>query len=134
MPDLPHAYPFRLVEPGTGGAPDGAAVAAPSLGGSLPRQADAGAGYPLSLAVEMMAQSVLAAPPPELPRGDSPPGSVHLAGIEQAKLLAKIAPGDRLEARSEIAGRFGPAAKVRCRLERDGERVAEATLLLTLGG
>lgn len=108
----------------------------PSLGASLPRQTEraAGTGHPLALAVEAMAQSVLAAPPPELAGGRSSGGNAHLAGIEQARLLAVIAPGDRLETRAEVAGRFGPAAKVRCRLERDGEPVAEATLLLTLAG
>lgn len=92
------------------------------------------AAYPLSLAVEAMAQAVLAAPPPELGSGEVDPKNVQLAGIEQARLLSAIAPGDRLEAHTELAGRFGPAAKVRCRLERAGEPVAEATLLLTVGG
>jgi hypothetical protein len=47
-------------------------------------------------------------------------------------LLSEIRPGDRLEGRSELQARFGPALKVRCELTRDGEPVAEATLLLTL--
>jgi len=132
LPDLPHAYPFRLVEPHGERVPGKGPAILPSLGASLPRQG--AAEYPLSLAVEAMAQAVLAAPPAELGRAGSAGGSAHLAGIEQARLLAAIAPGDRLEARAEVAGRFGPAAKVRCHLERDGEPVAEATLLLTIGG
>lgn len=132
MPALPHAYPFRLVEPLGGDACRSAPTATPSLGSGLPRQP--GGDYPLSLAVEVMAQAVLAVPPAELASGGADPANARLAGIEQARLLAAIAPADRLEAHAEVAGRFGPAAKVRCRLERDGEPVAEATLLLTFGG
>jgi len=126
LPEPPHRFPFRLVEPGI-------AQVTPSLGASLPRQEHA-PDYPLALALEAMAQAVIAAPPPGLERGDAAPGIVHLAGIEQGRLLAAIAPGDRLEAHAELLGRFGPAAKVRCRLERDGTKVAEATLLLTFTG
>lgn len=136
MPVLPHAYPFRLVEPHGGGTPGRRPVLLPSLGAAMPRQAELGsaAEYPLSLAVEAMAQAVLAAPPAELQSQGSRSGSAHLAGIEEARLLAAIEPGDRLEAHAEVAGRFGPAAKLRCRLVRNGEPVAEAILLLTLGG
>lgn len=132
MPDPPHAYPFRLVEPRGGDVRGDAPIVVPSLGSSLPRQSVAD--HPLSLAVEAMAQSVLVAPPPELRGGGAAPEGAQLAGIEDARLLSAIVPGDRLEAHAEVTGRFGPAAKVRCRLERDGEPVAEATLLLTVGG
>jgi 3-hydroxymyristoyl/3-hydroxydecanoyl-(acyl carrier protein) dehydratase len=128
MADLPHEYPFRFVEPSRPGQPTGRPAVAPSVGASLPRAP--GAGYPLSLALEAMAQSVLA-DPPKL-EGDAPGGRAHLAGIEDARLLSEIRPGDRLEGRSELQARFGPALKVRCELTRDGEPVAEATLLLTL--
>ena len=57
-------------------------------------------------------------------------GRVFLAGIEGARLLAEIHAGDRLEASAELLSRFGPAIKVRCRLDREGTQVAEATLLL----
>lgn len=134
MRDLPHAFPFRLVEPGGGSGRDDLPIAQPSLGSRLPRHpGDPGGAFPLTLAVEVMAQSVLAVPPRELATAGSSAGGAQLAGIEQARLLAVIAPGDRVEARAEVAGRFGPAAKVRCRLERGGETVAEAVLLLTLG-
>lgn len=123
MTDLPHEYPFRFVEPRAGARP----IISPSVDASLPRDAR---GYPLTLALEAMAQSVLADPPKA--EGDAPAGRAHLAGIEDAHLLREIRPGDRLEGRSELQARFGPALKVRCELTRDGERVAEATLLLTM--
>jgi hypothetical protein len=126
MPDLPHAYPFRFVEARPGRDP----ALAPSAGDALPWRGEPRGPYPLSLAVEAMAQAALAAVPAEqeLEAG----GRVFLAGIEDARLLAKIHAGDRLEARAELQGRFARAVKVRCRLERDGTPVAEATLLLAL--
>lgn len=132
MADLPHEYPFRFVEPPRPGHATGRPAVAPSVGASLPRNLGGapGAGYPLSLALEAMAQSVLADPPKA--EGDAPGGRAHLAGIEDARLLDEIRPGDRLEGRSELQARFGPALKVRCELIRDGEPVAQATLLLTL--
>lgn len=133
MADLPHEYPFRFVEPPKAGRATGAPIVTPSADSALPRAP----GYPLSLALEAMAQSVLADPPgPEGGEagegGSEPIGRAHLAGIEDARLLAEIRPGDRLEGRSELRARFGPALKVRCELTRDGEPVAEATLLLTM--
>ncbi len=140
MAELPHAYPFRFVEPrgGSGDPPGARPIVVPSSGAALPGPRAGGTpspgGYPLSLAIEAMAQSVLAAPPTEASEGgkEGSGGRAHLAGIEAARLLAEIRPGDRLEGRSELQGRFGPALKVRCELTRDGEPVAEATLLLTM--
>lgn len=140
MAELPHAYPFRFVEPrdGSEDPPGTRPVVAPSSGGALPGPRLSGTpsagGYPLSLAIEAMAQSVLAAPPTEGGEGreGGSGGRAHLAGIEAARILTEIRPGDRLEGRSELRGRFGPALKVHCELTRAGEPVAEATLLLTM--
>lgn len=141
MADLPHTYPFRFVEPRRASGSGAGPTVAPSVDSALPGpriggRAAASQGYPLSLAIEAMAQSVLLRPPGVGEEsGDVPDGGrrAQLAGIEGAKLLAAIRPGDRLEGRSELQGRFGPALKVRCTLVREGEPVAEATLLLTLG-
>jgi 3-hydroxymyristoyl/3-hydroxydecanoyl-(acyl carrier protein) dehydratase len=134
VPDLPHAYPFRFVEPPE---QDQAPTLAPSAGDALPWRGEPRAPYPLSLAVEAMAQAALAAVPAE--REEEAAGRVFLAGIENARLVAEIHAGDRLEASAELQGRFGPAVKVRCRLKRPssdsagaGATVAEATLLLAL--
>jgi 3-hydroxymyristoyl/3-hydroxydecanoyl-(acyl carrier protein) dehydratase len=124
MPDLPHAYPFRFVEPSGDRAPE----LAPSAGDALPWKGDPRGPYPLSLAVEAMAQAALAALPQQ--KSGEPGARVYLAGIEDARLLAEIHAGDRLAASAELLSRFGPAIKVRCRLEQDGAPVAEATLLL----
>ncbi|HUF79023.1 MAG TPA: hypothetical protein VMR44_08915 [Thermoanaerobaculia bacterium] len=124
MPDLPHAYPFRFVEPSRDRAPE----LAPSAGDALPWKGDPRGPYPLSLAVEAMAQAALAALTQQ--EGGEPGARVYLAGIEDARLLAEIHAGDRLAASAELLSRFGPAIKVRCRLEKDGAPVAEATLLL----
>lgn len=135
MADLPHAYPFRFVEPSPTGRAAGGPIVAVSVDSALPGPRGAGEGqpgYPLSLALEAMAQSVLASPPALEEEGSAPGGRAHLAGIEDARLLAAIRPGDRLEGRSELKARFGPALKVRCELLREGEPVAEATLLLTM--
>jgi 3-hydroxymyristoyl/3-hydroxydecanoyl-(acyl carrier protein) dehydratase len=133
MPDLPHAYPFRFVEPSGDRAPE----LAPSAGDALPWKGDPRGPYPLSLAVEAMAQAALAALPQQ--GGGEPGAQVYLAGIEDARLLAEIHAGDRLAASAELLSRFGPAIKVRCRLKRPssdsaetGVTVAEATLLLAL--
>jgi 3-hydroxymyristoyl/3-hydroxydecanoyl-(acyl carrier protein) dehydratase len=124
MPDLPHAYPFRFVEPSEKRSP----AFTPSAGDALPWKGDPQGPYPLSLAVEAMAQAALVAVPAE--QEAEAGGRVFLAGIEGARLLAEIHPGDRLEASAELLSRFGPAIKVRCRLTREGTPVAEATLLL----
>ena len=125
MPDLPHAYPFRFVEPSEERAP----AFTPSAGDALPWRGHTRAAYPLSLAVEAMAQAALAAVPAGREEKEAG-GRVFLAGIEDAHLLAEIHPGDRLEAKAELLSRFGPAIKVRCHLDREGTPVAEATLLL----
>jgi hypothetical protein len=133
VPDLPHAYPFRFVEARPGRDP----ALAPSAGDALPWRGYPRGPYPLSLAVEAMAQAALAAVPREGP--GTVGGRAFLAGIEDARLLAEIHPGDRLEASADLLTRFGPAIKVRCRLKRPssdsagaGATVAEATLLLAL--
>ena len=116
---LPHRYPFRLVDTG----PDGSVVVALSLGS--PRL-QAGAPLPLGLAIEILAQAshVL------LGGGDQ----VFLGGVEGARLLAPCNAGDRLQARAEPAGAFGGMFRVAAALERDGQRVAEATLILVNSG
>jgi 3-hydroxymyristoyl/3-hydroxydecanoyl-(acyl carrier protein) dehydratase len=75
-----------------------------------------------------MAQGALAA----LAGGGAAPdgASLRLAGVDDARLYAPVAPGDRLRVEAEVEGRFAALAKVACRLLRDDELVAEAKLLL----
>lgn len=112
-----------------------------SAGASLPGTSVPS--QPLTLLVEMMAQGALvvlagaaerggkgAEPPP--PKALSGAG-VRLAGIDGARLLAPVGPGDRLTVEARVEGRFGSLSKVHCRLGRDGDTVAEAGLLLATG-
>ncbi len=130
-PDLPHAFPFRFISSLRSGRPETAL----SAGDALPWRGRPEGPFPLSLALEMMAQAALATLAGD--RGAGEEGrTAHLAGVNGARLLAPLeAPieaGDRLSARAELAGRFGALVKVTCALERDDETVAEAELLLAL--
>ncbi len=110
----------------------------PSAGDALPWRGRALGPYPLTLAVEAMAQAALALLGNLGNAGPDGGGerSAHLAGVNEARLLAPIEgpieSGDRLTAYADLAGRFGPMVKVECHLDRDEERVAEAELLLAL--
>ena len=107
------------------------------MGDALPWRGRVGEAYPLTLAVEAMAQAalVLLAEAEGRPEGGGG-RSAHLAGVNGARLLAPsgapVGAGDRLTARADLAGRFGLMVKVECSLERDEQKVAEAELLLAL--
>lgn len=111
---LPHKYPFQLVESRAG------SVAVALTSGSPWLRIEPV--LPLSLAVEIMAQAS------HVLLGGSP--GVYLAGIEAARILAPIAVGDRLSAAAELTGRFGQMIRVSAHLDRDGQVVAQATLIL----
>lgn len=122
---LPHRFPFRFLEPvGESG------VAFRLTAGSRlpgPPALDRPFGFPLTLAVEGLAQAALAL----LAREDGRPGGMgSLAAIDGAVLHAELHPGDVLVAEVQVLGRFGPALKVAAAFTRDGERVVEASLLL----
>jgi 3-hydroxyacyl-[acyl-carrier-protein] dehydratase len=90
-----------------------------------------GTGYSLALLVETMAQGALAALADPSGGGAVPDGaSLRLAGVDDARLISPVVPGDRLTVEATVEGRFAALAKVACRLLRDGEPVAEAKLLL----
>ncbi len=136
----PHRFPFRWIDR-SADEPDGPPVALLSAGASLPGTSVPS--QPLTLLVEMMAQGALVALAGAVEQGGSgteppPPNAlsgaaVRLAGIDGARYLAAVGPGDRLTVETRVEGRFGALSKVRCRLERDGETVAEAGLLLATG-
>lgn len=120
---LPHEYPFRLVERRRGEA----VVVSLTVDASWCRGAGA---YPAVLALEILAQAAILA----LPEADAG-GRGLLAGIDNARFLAPLEPGDELLARLELAGRFGRLIKVSGTLEdAQGRRLVEAGLLLALDG
>jgi 3-hydroxyacyl-[acyl-carrier-protein] dehydratase len=114
---LPHAYPFRLVE--KRGEEVRVVVSADahwSRGGALPAV----------LALEILAQAALV----QL-GGEGDGGRGLLAGVDGAEFRGRLRPGDRLVARTRVAGGFGRMVKVAATLEReDGGAVASAELLL----
>lgn len=136
----PHRFPFRWIDR-SAAEPGGPPVALLSAGASLPGTSVPS--QPLTLLIEMMAQGALVALAGAVEPGETgakPPGpnawngtDVRLAGIDGARYLAPAGPGDRLTVETRVEGRFGTLSKVRCRVERDGETVAEAGLLLAAG-
>ncbi len=101
------------------------------VGDALPWRGRPAGPYPLSLAIEMMAQAALAILSESLAE-DEKGRSVYLAGVSRARWVAQLAAGDRVSARAERLGSYGALVKVACALERGQERVAEAELLLAL--
>lgn len=157
----PHRYPFRFVDRVATDRDDRPLVEI-SGGAVLPgwTRAEANDGhaegrtgsapgsllgtYPLTLLVEIMAQGALAAlaAPGEDDGGEAAAaggrdggngGPVHLAGIDGAVLHSRVVPGDRLRVETRVEKAYGRLAKVACRLDRNGETVAEAGLLLAMG-
>lgn len=114
---LPHAYPFRLAERVGEGAVE-VCLTADSLWSR-------GQAIAAPLLIEAMAQAamLLVASPEERSQG-------LLAGIDEAQFLLAVGPGDRLRARATLVGRLGGLVKIETTLERDGEIVARAGLLL----
>lgn len=153
----PHRYPFRfvdrvatdlderpLVEISGGSVLPG--WTRPEQGGDVAPQPESAAlfgTHPLSLLVEIMAQGALATlagvgegEGAESAKGEGDEaggGAVHLAGIDGAVLHASVLPGDLLRVETRVEKAYGRLAKVACRLDRDGETVAEAALLLATG-
>lgn len=123
--ELPHRFPFRFLTP----VGESGAAFRVTAGERLPGAAslDRPFSFPLTLAVEGLAQAALAL----LPRADGHPGGTGaLAAVDGARLAGEIRPGDILIAEVTLLGRFGPALKVAAAFTREGERVVEASLLL----
>jgi 3-hydroxymyristoyl/3-hydroxydecanoyl-(acyl carrier protein) dehydratase len=123
---LPQRHPFRLVDR----REDDAVAVALSSDATLLR----GQECSLTLAVEILAQAALlvmsSSSASAEAGGESGESAAFLGGIDDARLLQALRPGDRLLAYATVAGRLGVMVKLATRLERRGERVAEATLLL----
>jgi 3-hydroxyacyl-[acyl-carrier-protein] dehydratase len=60
------------------------------------------------------------------------PRAGFLAAIRDFRAGRRVAPGDTLEIRAEVLGRFGGLVKVAGRVDLDGETVGEAELTLSV--
>ncbi len=120
---LPHVYPFRFLDREEAQQEVRLQWTADGYWGQ------GGAELTLSLAVEMMAQACVAEAPEE-DRGSSG----YLAGIQGAKMVRAVQPGEVLIARTELVGKLGSLAKVSAQLcDQTGAEVARADLLLAIG-
>ena len=130
MRGLPHAFPFRFVETGRNGESARALI---SVGDALRRGSTQG--HPPILLLEILAQAALVPAGPQ-PEGEGEgPAVNYLAAINDARFAPELAtapvqPGDVLEARVEAVGGFGRTLKVHGELEREGQVLVEATLIL----
>lgn len=120
----PHRYPFQLIDRGKG---ERAQVEVLLTANAAMLRGEG----PLSifLLLEIAAQAVLHL------LGGPGSGQVLLAGVEEMSFVEGAetrppAPGDRLILRASEEARFAKLLKVRVEIDRDGSRLAEATLLL----
>lgn len=120
----PHRYPFQLIDRGPGEPAEVEVLLtanAALLRGEGPLS--------LFLLLEIAAQAVLHL------LGGQGSEQVLLVGVEEMSLVEGAetrppAPGDRLILRASEEARFAKLLKVRVEIDREGSRLAEATLLL----
>jgi len=83
--------------------------------------------------VEAMSQTAaLAAVVEAGDRSADQPMVGFLAAVRDFRALRRAVPGDTLEIRAEVLGRFGGLVKVKGWVEVDGELIGEAELILSL--
>ncbi len=86
---------------------------------------------PLFLVEAMSQTAALAA---AKPGGGAAGGPMvgYLAAIRNFRAVRRAVPGDTLEIRAEVVGRFGDLVKVMGTVDVDGERIGEAELTLSV--
>lgn len=115
---LPHAYPFRLVEPTAAGARLLLTANAYWLRGN--------ATFDAVWLVEAAAQAAALLPRPERGAGER----LHLAGVDDCRLERLPRPGETIEFEVREEGRLGGMVRVAVTLACDGQRVGELRLTL----
>ena len=128
---LPHRFPFELIDPASPSlATDTVTVRLTGTAG-----VHRGARYPASLGLEILAQAALSVLSHE--GGLGSPGRGMLAGLDGVSIAEEaierpLMGGDVLEATVRKSGGFGRLLKVYGVLRRDGSRVVEAHMILTI--
>ena len=115
---LPHAYPFRLVEPTAAGARLLLSANAYWLRGDSTLDA--------AWLVEAAAQAAALLPRPEGGAGER----LYLAGVDDCRLERLPRPGDAIEFDLREEGRLGGMIRVAVTLACDGARLGELRLTL----
>ena len=115
-----HRHPFKLVEKAERVGEGVIGVVLGSADGVL----TGCAGLPPALVIEALAQSIL------LTHGL--PGVVpRLVGIDGARVMRPVAPGDRLEVEAVESGSFGGLRRYACRAVCDGALAAMAEITVS---
>jgi 3-hydroxymyristoyl/3-hydroxydecanoyl-(acyl carrier protein) dehydratase len=119
--NIPHQFPFRLVERVASDAPGRPAVVLGTADGAL-----TGTGpWPVTLVAEALAQAILLVVRPERQ------GTLRLVALDRVALYQPLEPGDRLEVEVHEVGAFGELRRYACRGLRGGglAATAEVTVL-----
>ena len=130
LPDLPHAYPFLLLDRIIALEPGRAVVAVRNLTHTDPLLQPAGV-LPAVFLVEALTQAagvVVAAS-----GAPGPPQLGMLARIDRFRTRGRVRAGDQLQIHVRVVRIFGATAKVRGVVNVDGRRRAAAELVLRLG-
>jgi len=118
---VPHQFPFRLVERVEPDNDGRLAIVLSTAGGALP-----GTGpWPITLVAEALAQAILLVVKP------AGQGTLRLVGLDKVALYQSLEPGDRLEVEVEEVGTFGGLRRYLCRGHRGGGLAATAEVTVS---
>lgn len=123
-PQLPHAYPFQLIDRVVQVEAGRLAVAIKNLSAADPL-VDGDGRISTTLLAEAMAQCAGIALAPL-----RPDAMAFLARIDRLRCLPSRISGARLEIRAQITRIFGQTVKARCVIRADGRRCAAAEIIL----
>ena len=119
--EIPHRFPFRLVERVEKDPQGRLAVVLSTANGAL-----TGTGpWPVTLVAEALAQAILLVVRP------SPQGTLRLVGLDRVTVYQPLEPGDRLEVEVEELGAFGELRRFGCRGRRGGALAATAEVTVS---
>ncbi len=126
---LPHVFPFRFVETIVDPLSPGGEGSVRAVVSADARSTQRLSTLPIPVAVEMMAQSALL-----LQGGDPAVGRKgFLVGLNRVRLRGVVRPGDELEIKVKIAGRFGPMVRFSARMLRGSKVVGTADITVKTG-